>query len=389
MAIVILPGGGGFYPSPWPSSNNAPGYDQIALTASTHKYAGIHRVRKTGTLDRFEFRVGTVAINAGSQVRCSFQDPSLTTGHPDTTQDQFRDIAGSLFSSNAWMFPSAGNGAMTSDGTDGGSKRSVSTATKDRICCVIEYSTFTAADSVQVSGHQFGTPSGLGNYPFTDADLGAGYVKQSGHQPNMVLKYSDGTYEAFSPVLWPVKAINTVTFSNASNPNHIGQYFNFPYPVHIRGTWVWVDPDGNFDIKRYRESDGAVMDQLTGTYGVDKDELQSQVDVKSFWPLDATLAANTNYVLMVVPTSATSVSVFSGDVNAAALMDAIPGGQNWQYATCQGEPSSPASFTKTSTRRLLMGLEVDGFDDASGAALLDKWSSGMDSVIMQRQLVTI
>ena len=136
--------GGLWIPKP-PAVSTTVSFSTFLIDAAGERVAFVIRVPKTGTLDKAEFRVGTVAINAASQVRVSFQDISAANGDPDGTQDQFRDIAGSAFASNTWMVP----GLMTSDGTDTGVKRSVTQG--DLLSVVIEYQTFTAADSVNVN----------------------------------------------------------------------------------------------------------------------------------------------------------------------------------------------------------------------------------------------
>ena len=107
-------------PAAMPST--APAFISVfTLTASTHKVAWVIRAPKTGTLNRFGVRLGTVANTPDNGIRFSFQDVTISTGAPDEVQDQFADVTTGLVT-DAWCEPTTFLGAS---GTGSGAKRSV------------------------------------------------------------------------------------------------------------------------------------------------------------------------------------------------------------------------------------------------------------------------
>ena len=320
-----------------------PTFTQMLIDASGEKAAVIFRVPKTGTLDKAEFRVGTATLNAASQIRVSFQDVSDVNGDPDGTQDQFRDIAGSSFTSNAWTVP----GLMTSDGTDTGVKRSVTRG--DLLSVVVEYSTFTAADILNVStltATGSGTSAAYGQaYPdlFT-----AAWVKQALY-PIVALKYDDGAYVFISTNIYPIETFNAVSFNSGSTPDERGLIFQFPSAVKVGGAWLICDLDAVADVVLY-DSDGTTALE---TVSLDPDQRQA-ANARVFFmrfPTDRELSASTNYRLIAKPTSVSGITIYDFDIDAVALMDAVEGGQNWHYT----QRTDAGAWSQTTTKRPWMG----------------------------------
>lgn len=358
MAIQATQGGM-FLPHMFPVGA-VPSFSALTLAASTDKVAVVFRVPRTGTLDKFEWMAGAVSINSGSAVRCSFQDPSTANGDPDGTQDQFRDMAGTAVTANTWMVP----GLITSDGTDGGSKRSVTRG--DRLCAVLEYQTFTAADSVAVNTiSSFPTIVG---FPYPDRQTGGTWTKSSNY-PVIALKYNDGTYEYIAANVWPVEgstAFPALSLNTGSTPDEAGNIFQLPFPCRATGAWVMTNPGAagrDFDLVLY-DSDGSTPLQTTS---VDTDVLRTATapsTVLMHFPTTSALSANTNYRIVFKPTTASNTSTYECVVNAAAIMAALPGGSNWHKTT----RSDAGAWTQDTTNRVMIGLLLDGFDDAAAGS---------------------
>lgn len=342
------------YPHSWGVAS--PGYAAGTIDAAGEKYAFVIQVPKTGTLDKFEFRVGAVTFDAASVLRASLQTPSPTTGEPDETQDEYRDITS--LTANFWIVP----GLMTSDGTDGGAKRSVTEG--DLLACVVEFQTFTTGDTVAVSITSKANIGGAYNYPYNTVKLGGSWTKQSAVQPIVALKYDDGSY-AYTGAL-PASAINVIGWASGSTPDERGLIFQMPFKCRVCGAFcraILSGAGGTMDLVLY-DSDGSTP---LITYSIDRDiqEAITSYRWRTFkFATTAILTVNTNYRLVLKPTSAVANSVGLADfeVNAAAILNAVPGGQSWHYT----ERTDAGAWTQTTTKQPMMGLLIDRLDDGVG-----------------------
>jgi len=347
--------GGLWLPLPTVHTVGAPSYipGSLLIDASAEKAAFIFRAPKTGTLDKAEIRTGAVTLGGSSVLRLSFQDVDLTTGFSDGTQDQYRDIAAASVSANSWLAP----GLMTSDGTDGGTKRSVTVG--DQLSVVLEYSTFTASDSViwAILGAA-GVGQTISAFP-TAALYTASWAFYSGGFPVMALKYSDGTYAGVGDFVCVASAVNSVTYNSGSTPDERALYFQLPAPVKVGGAWVRCDLDGDADVVLY-DSDGS---SVLSSASCDKD-VRSQTSGGNLFVrfAEATLAASTTYRLSIKPTSATSLTLYDFDVSAAAILGAVAGGSNWHFSS----RTDAGAWSQVTTKRIWAGLLVTAIDDGVG-----------------------
>jgi len=340
-------------PVPAVFNASAPSLGLIStLNASAHKFAYVGRVPKTGTLDKFEYRMGTVNNNPDNGLRLSFQDVDLTTGDPDGVQDQFRDMTGT-FVTGAWQAP----GLMTSDGTDSGTKRSVTAG--DLLACVIEFVSFVASDSITMVGLATSAtaPQALsGNFPYVDT-FAAAWSKN--YSPSTaVLKYSDGSYASFGLLWYPYLNVNTTTYNSGSTPDERGMVFQVPIKCQVSGFWVHADLDGDADIVLYDAASSVVLTVSTDT------DVRSQTSGANGYYACAptTLTANVLYRLVVKPTSVTNISTYDFDVNADNLMQVVELGTNAYYT----QRTDAGAWTDTTTKRPWMGLQISGIDDGAG-----------------------
>lgn len=322
------------------------------LWSSGQNHAGVvFRAPKTGTLDKFEFRIGTVF--SAQNLKCSFQDVSLTTGFPDETADQYRVISSGI-TSNTWQVP----GLITSDGTDGGTKRAVTRG--DLVAAVVEWD--SAVGDIVISGITTdGNASAMiGGFPRPVQKASSTWTM--GASPMIVaIKYDDGTYAYISPALMPFKTITAQSFASNSTPDERGIYFKLPFTASVSGAWARIALTGDTDFVLYG-SDGTTV---LASASLDKDlgsSSGSATGYMVFFGADVTLTADTFYRLVIKPTTTTSMTLYDFDVNAAAIMDAIDLGQNCYHT----QRTDAGSWSETTTKRPFMGLILNGADVTAG-----------------------
>src|SRR5207253_4018972 len=244
MALQTIPGGVWCPPPPSISAAGAPVLNAQALSASNHRVAFVIQCPETGTLDSWECKLGTVSNSPDNGMRISFQSISASDGNPDGTQSQYCDIT-SGFTSAAWLVPPH---ALTSDGTSGGTKRSVTRG--DMLGCVMEFVSFTTGDSLAIASYGLG-PIGTKGLPdgsyYVNRYTGSWGTKQA-DAPVMALKYSGGTYYPIMPWVWPIAAANTRTFNSGSTPAQRGLRLQVPIASRFACAWARLDLANTKDV---------------------------------------------------------------------------------------------------------------------------------------------
>lgn len=344
--------GGVWFPAPWQSTDSvSPSFQTLQLDAAGEKAAHIFTVPKTGTLDTFEFRISAVANNPDNGLRISFQNLDAN-GDPDGTQDQFRDIAGP-FSANTWIVP----GLITSDGTDTGVKRSVTAG--DRLAVVIEFVSFVAGDSIQISmqTNVSSATERLDGSEFYSDHFTAAWAKSNLGLPLGALKYATSGYFPMNGWSFPVLTGNARLINTGSTPDEIALRFQVPFDCECDGAWVRLDMDGDAEIVLY--SGTTVL--KTATLDASARLSTSGANVFVRWAPEA-LTKNTTYRIAVKPTTVTNVSLQTYTTSTAALMGAASGGTEWY----RSERTDAGAWTDTTTERPLIGLHINGIETGTG-----------------------
>lgn len=327
-------------------------YSDFTINAASDKVAFIVQCPKDGTLDGFEWRAATVGNNPDNGLRCSFQDLDATTGLPDGTQDQYRDITGTI-SSNTWQNP----GLITSDGTDGGSKRTVSSG--EMLACVVEFVNFVASDSVSISAFSCLSSVVPGGCYIGNGTTGT-YNKTTSALPNILLKYNDGTYGKFYLPIGPWSAVANTSFANSSTPDEIGMRLQVPIQCQVIGVWVRAAIANDADIVLYDNSDVAQR-----TVSIDKDNQYSLTARMRFYYFDPyTLAANTTHRIILKPTTTGGVTLGRLTIDSSSYLAALPTGAEW-YETSR---TDAGAWTDTNTNYPFMGLIVNGYETTTGGS---------------------
>jgi hypothetical protein len=337
MALVTVPGGL-WIPEP-AGGAEYPAFDNHLIDADGEKVAVIFRAPKTGTLDRFEFRLGAVTQAPASGLKCSFQNIALATGHPDEVVDENATVTAGL-TANTWVNPgsfSAGRAVTRGD----------------LVAAVIEFATFGAGDSLQISiftASSFTAPTSVA-YP--DHKTAGAWAKQTDRGAVLAVRYTDGTY-GLIPSILPVSALGNTAFSSASTPDERGMRFTVPVACRLQGVLYRLEATAGstYDVVLYEGS--TVLETVT----VDTDTLTTNRQRLALF--DSLLAANTVYRVVIKPTATTQAD-FDFSVNAAAIMDAFGGGQNFHHT----QRTDAGAWTDTPTKRTWMSLWLSQVHDGT------------------------
>lgn len=319
-------------------------FTSMLIDASGEKAAACFSVPKTGNITHIGFRTGIVTTS--DTLRVTLQTIDATTGDPSGSAygGMVKGTQASL-SSNTWYEVALGTQASATMG--------------DQIAAVIEYDSYVAGN-LNIS---YATSQISKNFPYIDLYT-TSWTKTAGTLPVISLKYDDGNY--YDAGLLPITAFNTQAFNSGSTPDERALKFKFPYPVRVKGAWVYVSigSTADFDIVLYDSNGTSVLQ----TKSVDANIVALNGNrrvLHILFPATQTLSKDTFYYLSVKPTTANNVTFDDFSVNSAGVLDAISGGQNFYLST----RTDAGSWTDTTTKRPWSGLILDAFDDgASGGS---------------------
>lgn len=345
MSIVSL--GSSLYLPPFPNAvASVPTFSStnIRLNSATDYVGFIFEVGKAGTINDVGWF--TRVVTTGCTVQVRLETVSTSTGLPTGTlvsAGASGTTAVADTDDNVWFTTTLGTPPTVTVG--------------QLVAIVFKVSSGTPSN-LQIGGFD---DSGLFRQPsIIEFDGTASNI--TGISPIFSLHYSDTTCPPTVGV-WPIKALNTDTYNSGSNPNTRGNRFQVPHSVRAVGAWIYMDTDSDAAINLY-DSDGVTI-SATGSIWQSVPPLATPGLEYVAFTAPVTLAADTNYTLAVKPSSGTNLSVYSADVNAAGLLEAMPGGTRWFAATATN-PTGTGSWTTTSTQFYLMGLVIDGVEAAGG-----------------------
>lgn len=335
------------------------------MDASTEKVAIVgcvwHPTVFSGTINirKIHFRCGAVTFNVASALQVSIQNVSNSAGppyQPDGTPDQ----TVSMTSLSANGINSTGN--LSADRAVDLSADSIGDANSRWIAVVFEFTTFTAADSVVISGNNLASvPAGR--------NLGGAMLLNTGSWAALtsagiiVLECDDGTF-AFLEGCIPGMTFSNAVVSSTGAIRRAGFRFKFPVQVKINKLAMLVaipnNCDGRFVLY---DSDGTT--ELVSV-DVDNDAVYDPSDISfciiRFTPV--TLTADTFYRFAFVGGTATAATVYHISVNAVGHMDGMMLGQNL-YWTQHNGTAWDDTFT---TRRPWSGYGVCAVHDGGGSS---------------------
>ncbi len=325
----------------------------FTLDANGELCGAVLEIPKTGNISKIGFRTGTVTVS--DAIKISLQTVDDTTGRPTGTlihADAYGIQASVATNTNYWI-------SLQND---------VAVIRGVTVAIVVEFNSYVAGNLVMVSGVQY-IPHYMG-FPYVFSYLGAVWAFTA-ESPNFGLEYDDGVIE---PILNVFPAVNATTMSwdTNDNPDRRGLRFSVPYNCRMSGVFANIDLDGDADIEIY-DSDGINLIP-DGTISLDSN-IRSGTSPRPFsrnliTPIE--LTKDTFYRIVLHPTTGTNMILYYLDVTddgANEAMNAIDGGVNFHYTTCNGSPSVEGDWTQTATRRPLIGLMINQLDD--GVATCD------------------
>ncbi|MGH9970828.1 MAG: hypothetical protein ACREBG_23970 [Pyrinomonadaceae bacterium] len=362
MAFIDIPGWPISYPPVGSSNANSAFAAGLRIDAATEKVAFILRAPRAGNLNRVGFRFATVTQAPANGLTVSLQTVDATNGDPDGTQDQTRLVASGSIVSNTWVT----TGLITSDGTDTGTKRTVTQG--EVFAVVIEFASFSAGDNVDV------TPRLTG--PWEDFGRGSIYADfftvSWAHQTttsnlNIAVQYDDGVW---APLYYCVPAATTLVenFSNATNPDERGMKFTCPVAMRavgfiFHGTAAATNGTGTLHL-------WDVNDVELARASLDPDIVSVAANTgPKFYPFDAVASAvelETDQVYRVTlkATGTSNVTVNGYIPSTSAFQSASPWGENAVRTTRNNAAGAWTDSVNGSV--LAIGLLIDAIDPIKG-----------------------
>lgn len=331
-----------YYPSAPLSQNGAPnlGTGSFVLDGASEKAAQIFAASATKSIRKVYFRTAGVTTGATLDVRIetvdASGDPSGTLWATDT------NISHVLADTddNNWNLTAA----LTAD---------ASVTRGDKFAVVI------ANPAASFGNFQLNSCNDEETSGFPYADLFTASWAKVNQRLLITVEYSDGSYEPLFGSTHPGAPVNNNTFNSGTATNERGNIFQIPFPARATGCWAVLDADGPFAVKLY-DSNGTDVLCTTGTHASALRPITTPGHF--FLPFTATanLAKDTNYRIVIVPTSTTNIITYDFEVPAAAFMDSFPGGQKVHQTI-----KTSGNWAEDNTNRVYVGVQLDAFDDGT------------------------
>lgn len=331
----------------------APTFTSVTtLSASTHKYGIVFPAPKDGDLDRFGIRIGTVTVAPANGLRFGFQDPDASYD-PDETNDAYADVTAGI-ATNAFLTPT---GYMGSTGTGSGTRKSVTAG--QIICATIEFTSFTAGDSLQMS--QVNPEAAPQTYNvYSDAKVTGAWVKGTNLRgiPIGLLYDGDSEYTVIGPEQYVPYSVftNETAYGSGSTPDERALRFTVDQDCVINGLFYYCDIDNAADLVLYAGTTPLVTSSLSSANRTAANVGEYRVAIA-----ETSLTAGTEYFLSLKPTTASTVQMRTFSVDSNAHMGGAEGGADWYYA----ERTDLGSWSPTDTKRPWAGIRIKEYTAAA------------------------
>jgi hypothetical protein len=186
--------------------------------------------------------------------------------------------------------------------------------------------------------------------------------------PSALIEFDDGTYGWIngSFITSTGAGFTNTSINTGSTPDEWGNVFRVPFPCTVDALWACVAitaAAADFELILYSDPLGtpAVIEAISVEGNHAQTAFARLAEYVLTTPRD--LDADTDYCVAVRPTTATSVTVVSFDVAAAAQMIVHPLGTN---CTVGKRTDNTGAFTQTTTQRMYAGARISALgDDAS------------------------
>ena len=318
----------------------------ILLDAANESMAYIIRADQAKNISKLGFR--TLTVTTGATVDVRLETVSATDGNPTgtlwaTNTNNSQVIADT--DDNTWFTVT-----LTANGT---------VAVGD-VYAVVIVNPAVSPGNLNIAGRACATTSTNGvNY--STAFTGGAWGKNGFSGQCVYVEYSDGTVAVAG--FMPSSSVTVTSFNTGSAADEIGNIFQFPFPTQCVGATLMGSATAfvqDFQVILY-DSDGSTA---LATVTVDKDQVAGVSGSYYFRWAPVSLLANTNYRIVIKPTTGSSVDIVEWAVNAALTLDSYDGGQNF-YKTARADAGS---WTQTTTGRTSIAVLVQGYDGGGGSS---------------------
>lgn len=342
--------------APYAGINSNP--TTLTMNADGEQVGFTFQVPKTGTLAGCEFYIINNAFNTPDNgLKVSFQNVD-TSGNPDGSDDEYIVLASGALSAGTWTTASP----ITSDGTSGGTKRSVTKG--DQLAIVLAFAgTFVASDSLQIGANNCSDNAIGVIFPESAwaclTRSGAGtWTKQPQLAGTLALLYDDGSSVAIGPFPWwpTITLVQAPSFNSGSATNERGIYWTQPYTARVFGLWIFADLDNGNTISLYDTdgttvlASGSVTPGQRGTTGVSNGLIVT--------PDSPVVYAGSAYRLAVKSTDGTGISIREATFQSSTLRQAVTPYANVQYTARK----DAGAWSQDATKFVHVGLFFDQID---------------------------
>lgn len=364
------------FPIPGTSLGSPTGFGDSAsisgIDAADEKYSVIFQNPETKNISKLWFMTGTVTTGADIDVR--IETVSTSDGNP----------TGTLLATNSNHVQTITSG---NDNTEFEvTLDAVAAATRGQLVSAVLANPGSSFGNIQF---RYCSPYNVGGrLPYT-ALFTSSWAKSASVTPLIAIGYDDGSW-AVPPGCIAFNATSAATFNNTSTPDIKGLKFQFPFGIRVSGFWFVGDMDGEVDIRlvtsAYHEANAT---GILESIALDPDQRPSVAAGQYNCLLDTPveIAASTASRLIIVPTSATNVTLAEITFPNAGIAASFNGGTNFSLTTAK-DPTGDGSWTNYNNgtdgyRQPLMGLLIDGIDIPAGGgsfvtpAMIQNLSGGL------------
>jgi hypothetical protein len=336
----------------FPDIVNSPSNAQSAVMDATgERWASIFQIATAGNIAKIH--AYAAAVSSADTVKISLQTVNMATGLPSGT------IWATATGNKAYGTVSVtGTGWQTVTFTE-----VAAVAVGDYAAIVIEWNSYVSGDMrfyvidpVQASSYYF---------PYCCSDVTATpgtWVKHTAayHALSICIEYDDGK-SYWNGWQFGMGTIAGTSVSSSTTPDEVGNYFQAPIKMRVRGFWYYGDFDNAVTLQLMDASNTVLANAVT-----DPDLRAAASYELHFIMFDSdpassyTLEAGTWYRVSILP-GASAVIVYEVTVQSNAMFGAWDGGVNF-YSTSRADAGS---WTNLNTKRWQIGLIYDQLDDGA------------------------
>ena len=346
-----------YYPHRAGSDQGPVRHQSSLIDADDEAVGALLTAPATGSITAIGWRTGTVTTGGDLDVRVETTDETVQPAVPSGTLWNVGSPTNATQAvlateDDTWFVTTLTNAASVSRG--------------DRIAVAVKRS---AALGSSFNGNvvwfdrwlSTANASGTLQYPYVLSKTGASWAVNTGKTANFLIVYSGPTYYPIGNVV-PFSNASEATVNTGTTPDEVGIIWQLPVPHRVTGLWHDLEIDADSTFKLYDSDGSTVLESVNWPANVRTTSTESPQRI--LFASSYSLSANTNYRLTIQSQSGSSIFVQYYEVDANAYFGQA-GGINcyWTQRTDAG------SWSQTNTRRPLMGLMIDGFDDGAGGGV--------------------